>query len=679
MKTRKYRILAALLSITMAWSSVSLTKASELSPKEPEMITEIDQSESSPEETAEIHSSPEDAAYIAEIQNFMTDQWNQKAIHATNAVAGDDEVRIAILDSGVDKGCGIAVEQVSLDEETEEMQIRDMTGHGTAIASLIKGTISGEESNGIIPHTDTIKLYSIEVLDASNEASVDKITEGLQWCIDHQIDIINMSFSMDTDSEALHDIIKKVADAGILMVAAAGSNGEEAVNTVQYPAAYSEVIAVGAVDSELAYCAFSPKGAEIELVAPGERVPVATYFGTYGAGNGTSLAAAQVSAVAALLLSQERALTAEQVRNLMQSASGTTQEGYKLVNYERAKEFLTRAVNISEFDDVSELDGPLETASYQISEKVQAAWGYKNHGAFVTDMTILSQHQLEIIAYASRYADACKDTKDTSCRALHGGGGSNYVAAAKCFLEAAQTWDGKNTDAMLAIFDNYKEITKSKKDETIQQMKNAAKLAITKNFKHELEPDADTEDYCSKTRGKLQLLGFAIHLSGDVYAHKTKVPTDAATIDNIKDLAKGLKNNGLVKDGNGNILLCANLASGKAISTVAMVDKTYVVESYKGKYNDIWTDNVNFLPERYSMATKVATRKLMGYYNNSNSFRPYVFCPMELNATATYPYQTADLVENMTLAGYEPSKYLNGYYRTYTVADWNHISFVLTK
>ena len=69
---------------------------------------------------------------------------------------------------------------------------------------------------------------------------------GIYWCIENNINIINMSFGTNVYSAALEQAVKDAYDAGILMIGAAGNEGE----SVEYPAAFEEVMAVAATDEE---------------------------------------------------------------------------------------------------------------------------------------------------------------------------------------------------------------------------------------------------------------------------------------------------------------------------------------------------------------------------------------------------------------------------------------------
>lgn len=112
-----------------------------------------------------------------------------------------------------------------------------------------------------------------------------------------------MSFGSNLHSRALERAIKKVNGAGIIQVAAAGNDGPEN-NTVDYPARFEEVIAVGATDQSDMIAYFSSRGKEVDFSAPGVRI-YSTYKGyTYRTASGTSMAAPHVAGAAALVLTR---------------------------------------------------------------------------------------------------------------------------------------------------------------------------------------------------------------------------------------------------------------------------------------------------------------------------------------------------------------------------------------
>lgn len=209
-------------------------------------------------------------------------QWNIDAIHANEQeyMEGKDRIKVAVMDTGVTVIEDIDVAgRVNLIEEEEEVHplYEDVSGHGTAVASIIAAKENGIGITGVNPQ---VELYSVKVLDDRKQATLSRVIEGICWCIENDIDIINMSFGTTVKSEILEQVVKKADAAGILMIAAAGNNGSsEGKSTVEYPAAYEEVIAVGATTPEGTVSQKSSVGEEIELVAPGEDVPATGYFG----------------------------------------------------------------------------------------------------------------------------------------------------------------------------------------------------------------------------------------------------------------------------------------------------------------------------------------------------------------------------------------------------------------
>ena len=242
-------------------------------------------------------------------------EWNVQMIHAENkAKKSNNKVKIAILDSGVDWGNDIDLAyQTSLVPGEEEMtqMFMDGSGHGSSVASLIAAKDNGEGITGINPNAE---IYSYRVLGDGNKAPISRVVEAIYMAINHKVNIINMSFGISEYSEALEKAVQDAADAGILVVAAAGNTGSEGV---QYPAAYDEVMAVGAVDKDGSVEQYSAKGEELDLVAPGELVRTTGFIGSEEVVSGTSLAAPQVAAAASLIMEKNLNASPEFVRGLL--------------------------------------------------------------------------------------------------------------------------------------------------------------------------------------------------------------------------------------------------------------------------------------------------------------------------------------------------------------------------
>ncbi|MBO5303398.1 MAG: S8 family serine peptidase [Lachnospiraceae bacterium] len=227
---------------------------------------------------------------------------------------------MAVLDSGVDyvSGINLAGYVNFVDEDEISPIYQDMTGHGTGIASIIAG--NGE--TGIYGVNPEVELYSVKIMDDNNMVPLSRVIQGIYWCIENDMNIINMSFGTAVYSQVLEQAVKDAYDAGILMVAAAGNGSGE----VEYPAAFSEVMAVAATSPDAEISDFCNTGEELDVAAPGEKIRVASYFDGTVVTHGTSIAVPHVVGVASLLWEKDLEKSHEFIRQLI-SCSAKEIEG----------------------------------------------------------------------------------------------------------------------------------------------------------------------------------------------------------------------------------------------------------------------------------------------------------------------------------------------------------------
>lgn len=243
--------------------------------------------------------------------NHSGKSWNQKMIQTEGSVEEGREVKVAIIDSGVNFSMDInVVERMNFIEDDEcSILYEDFSDHGTAVAGII-GALDNEE--GITGVNPNVRIYSARVLDNDLQAPVKRIIAAIEWAMEKDVDIINMSLGIHTDFPELHQAVKDAYAQGILLVAAVGNDG-----SITYPAAYEEVIAVGSVDS----CGVSVQGETVstivELMAPGENILSSAIFDGVIGGSGTSLATAHVTGVASVLMEMNPDMPAEFIRALM--------------------------------------------------------------------------------------------------------------------------------------------------------------------------------------------------------------------------------------------------------------------------------------------------------------------------------------------------------------------------
>ena len=254
-------------------------------------------------------------------------------------------VTVAVLDTAVSKSVvnqNADIKQIDLFDYSQNAA---ETGHGNAVASLL--VADDRELSGLAP---SIELLSIPVLDANGEGSAFDLAKGIIAAVDAGADVISMSLGSYTDSALLKAAVDYAASAGVVLVGAAGNDG---VNQVLYPAAYDNVIAVGAVDANANAAGFSNTGGEISLAAPGVGINSAWTEGSGIASfSGTSAAVPCVVGVIANILSDYGgALTpaeaAEHVVNYTNDNGAPNKDetyGQGVLDYSRAAEANTPGI-----------------------------------------------------------------------------------------------------------------------------------------------------------------------------------------------------------------------------------------------------------------------------------------------------------------------------------------------
>lgn len=208
-------------------------------------------------------------------------------------------LRIAILDSGINNNHTAlkGVVKNSYNAINDSLETEDFFGHGTAIAGIIAAKPNNENVTGIL---SDVQLYDVQVLDERGQGKIESVIRGIEWSIEQDVDIINMSFGFQKDSDLLKSTIKKALDQGIVIVAAAGNTF--GVYT-DYPAKYEGVLSISAIDIQLKHYSLAAAG-KIDFVAPGVDIPILGKINNEHIVSGTSFAAAHATSIIAYHLSQ---------------------------------------------------------------------------------------------------------------------------------------------------------------------------------------------------------------------------------------------------------------------------------------------------------------------------------------------------------------------------------------
>lgn len=250
-------------------------------------------------------------------------------------------VKVAVIDSGVATThgnlnrirAGFDVINKATDRTTWN---NDTLGHGSHCAGVIAGADPSWGIRGFAPEAE------IHVCKLFPGGQISQLIDALEYCIEQQIDVVNLSLGGGAPSEALERQIVRAKQAGVACIAAAGNSG----GPVQYPAASAHVLAVAAIgkvdefppdsyhaetigqdiDPQGFFSArFSCAGPQVDVCAPGVAVVSSVPPNNFAAWDGTSMAAPHITGLAALVLAHRpefqgvlRGRSAERVERLFQ-------------------------------------------------------------------------------------------------------------------------------------------------------------------------------------------------------------------------------------------------------------------------------------------------------------------------------------------------------------------------
>ena len=455
------------------------------------------------------------------------EQWNLKAIEVDEVSKEDTtslkKVKIAVLDSGVDYSEDVnVVERKDFLGEDISPLYEDGTGHGTAVAAVIASSGENDTIKGINPN---VEIYSAKILDGNNKASIDKVVKAIDWAIEKKVNIINMSFGKTYDSITLHNAIKRAERAGILMIASAGNGGNSEEGNVEYPAAYDEVVAVGAVTPEGELSKMTSTGEELELLAPGEYIKTTGWLDLECVSSGTSFAVPHAVGIASLLWQKDFSKSADYIRKLLKASAKTlTDENgkeYSLIDYEYACKIYDEYNEVyNEDDDVEEIINEFENEAEadDYSDEVEGRWSQQNHIDTVNNCYNefnCYYGDAEIVKLGAVAPDVyCPFGIYPSHEMFHAKskyGEHNYVRVCEYIMNLATHC--KNYGHRSSLSADCRPDNVSDNDyNTVKGWLGESEITVMLNNQYVYN------DY----NASLIMLGVAMHVMGDTYAHQTR-------------------------------------------------------------------------------------------------------------------------------------------------------------
>ncbi|MBX0357666.1 cell wall-binding repeat-containing protein [Halobacillus sp. Nhm2S1] len=310
---------------------------------------------------------PSDPYYRSQ-QDYLKEIDMERAWEITQ---GTSQVKVAVIDSGVTPSHEDLTSRLTdgFDGILSGPVRSDEVGHGTHVTGIIAANAN---TKGVIGVSPKVKVEPIKV-GTSDGLSTTAIIRGVQYAIDRNVDVINMSFGGYTPDPLLQDVLWQAYQEGIVLVAASGNDDTSAFS---FPAGYPWVIAVGATDttrSSTTAAGFSNYGLHIDVAAPGVGIVSTDRFGSYGSGDGTSFSAPIVSGLAALLKSKHPGWNPDQVEFALQNGAEQLygQESHPYVGFGQVNGYQSLTTTLSDM-------GP-DTSTWSVdgAKKISAGTYYE--------------------------------------------------------------------------------------------------------------------------------------------------------------------------------------------------------------------------------------------------------------------------------------------------------------
>ena len=140
--------------------------------------------------------------------------------------------------------------------------------HGTHVAGTIAAINNTEGVVGVMPNQNA-NIHVIKVFNSSGWGYSSDLVGAIDRCVDAGADVVNMSLGGDGSNTLERNALQAHANNGVLLIAAAGNDGN---NVHSYPASYDAVMSVAAVDSNKQHAAFSQFTNQVEISGPGEAI-----------------------------------------------------------------------------------------------------------------------------------------------------------------------------------------------------------------------------------------------------------------------------------------------------------------------------------------------------------------------------------------------------------------------
>jgi subtilisin family serine protease len=284
---------------------------------QPNYVYVLNQDQAAPAEQAAGETGAAETA-AANSKSGESEQYvaNKLRLAEAHKIATGKGVLVAVIDSQVDGAHPELADTVAATFDAVG-QTDKPHPHGTGMTSAI---VSGARLMGVAPDAKALTVHAFSTgTQQSPQATTRHIVAGLEWAMAQGARVINMSFAGPFDP-MLALAMKNASAKGAILIAAVGNAGPK--SPPLYPAADLHVIGVTATDENDKLYKGANRGAQVAVASPGVDVIVAAPAEAYQLTTGTSVAAAHVSGVVALMLEKHPDVDAQTVLEVL-TASAT--------------------------------------------------------------------------------------------------------------------------------------------------------------------------------------------------------------------------------------------------------------------------------------------------------------------------------------------------------------------
>lgn len=255
----------------------------------------------------------------------VPDQWalpRMNVFEAHEYQKGDPNIIVAVIDTGLlethDEFSGRGIVGHSIDDVTDPWNLPGHF-HGTACASCISPLYDGANVTAVAPNVTLIPLRAS--VGTAGSFTYSNISMMITAAVGYGADIISYSIGGSSESVDINDAIDYALESGVLFVHSAGNSGRD--GGLPSAPVRDDIISVGSIDKNDLRSDFSSYGSTVNIVAPGEDILAAGIEGisSYVVTSGTSFACPHVAAVAALIKSENPALTNDQIKEILYGES----------------------------------------------------------------------------------------------------------------------------------------------------------------------------------------------------------------------------------------------------------------------------------------------------------------------------------------------------------------------